>query len=138
MNNYIYMFFVAMMLCAVTTSYAQTADGETPALETGCDSESGAAFGLCNAFCEAMDCDSDQPQASDQACERVLDRFYQITGSDIPPCNSLPQANESCDRFQDEILFGVNDPELYGCYGGEQALFCNPSLRWVCEYTGGG
>ena len=35
----------------------QTPDGQTPATETACELESGAAFGLCNAYCEAMDCD---------------------------------------------------------------------------------
>ena len=109
--------------------------------QDACEGQVGSAFGLCNAYCEAMDCDSDDPQASDKACARVLDNFLKVTGSEIPPCSglpSLPQAGESCEYFGDEILFGVNDPELYGCYGGEQALFCNPSLHWVCEYTGGG
>lgn len=64
---------------------AKTPDGEPPAEETVCDGETGAAFGLCNAFCEAMDCDAANPQASGQACERVEDRFAQVTGR-IPPC----------------------------------------------------
>ncbi len=49
-----------------------------------CDGETGAAWGLCNAYCEAMDCDGD-PQASANACLRIFDRFEQVTGR-IPPC----------------------------------------------------
>lgn len=76
---------------------AQTPDGETPAEETVCDDESGAAFGLCNAYCEAMDCESDDPQASANACTRVGDKFEQITGR-IPPCEI------SCPCFTAEDL----------------------------------
>lgn len=67
---------------------AQTADGSTPAEETVCDSEVGAAFGLCNAYCEAMDCDSLNPQASETACTKVFGKFENITGTP-PPCENL-------------------------------------------------
>jgi len=43
------------------TSDAQTPDETTPAEETVCDLYEGAAFGLCNAYCEAMDCDGLDP-----------------------------------------------------------------------------
>ena len=33
------------------------------------------AAGLCSAYCEAMDCDDANPQATDQACQRVLDKI---------------------------------------------------------------
>ena len=52
-----------------------------------CDLLSGAAFGLCNAYCEAMDCellddgdDTTFPNASEQACLQVKDSFIRITG----------------------------------------------------------
>ncbi len=79
-----------------------TPDHLPPALETVCDMEHGAAFGLCNAYCEAMDCelanDGDpgtQPHASATACSKVRSRFQQITGRDLPcevtcPCNEIP------------------------------------------------
>ena len=50
-----------------------------------CDSESGAAYGLCNAYCEAMDCDSDEPRASIQACDRIFDNYDKVVGG-APPC----------------------------------------------------
>ena len=34
-----------------------------------------------------MDCDSDFPHASDNACNKVLDRFAQHTGT-LPPCEA--------------------------------------------------
>lgn len=53
--------------------------------ESVCDGEQGAAYGLCNAFCEAMECDSDDPQASETACNKVQSKFEQVTGHQ-PPC----------------------------------------------------
>ncbi len=53
-----------------------------------CDGETGAAWGLCNAYCDAMDCDG-EPEASLNACTKVLDKFEQITGN-TPPCEVLP------------------------------------------------
>lgn len=79
---------VAIMVLSVpwASAKAQTADGMTPAEEMVCDGEVGAAFGLCNAFCEAMDCDSDTPQASDNACDKVAANFAKHTGRDRLPC----------------------------------------------------
>ena len=44
-------------------------DGVTPAVETVCDGLADELFGLCNAYCEAKDCDSDNPKEH-------LRRFY--------------------------------------------------------------
>ena len=63
---------------------AQTADGSTPAEETVCEAFGGAAWGLCNAYCEAMDCDSELAEASDRACQKVADNFFKMTGQDLP------------------------------------------------------
>jgi hypothetical protein len=91
---------------------AQTPDGTPPAEETVCDAETGAAYGLCTAYCEAMDCESDAPSASATACGKVRSKFQNITGHDVPcegppvcPCTSIPQFNElieaaaHCDPF---------------------------------------
>jgi hypothetical protein len=95
---------VLLILAALAALYAapaaaQTPDGLPPALETVCDMETGAAFGWCNAYCEAMDCelanDSDpltEPHASANACDKVRTKFQQSTGRDMPcevtcPCN---------------------------------------------------
>jgi hypothetical protein len=63
---------------------AKTPDGQTPAQETVCDQETGAAFGLCNAYCEAMDCDSPDHRASANACANVKRNFVKKTGRPLP------------------------------------------------------
>ena len=57
-----------------------------------CDSENGAAYGLCNAYCEAMECDSGEPNASDIACQKVADKFQQIENRPVP-CD-CPMSND--------------------------------------------
>ena len=64
---------------------ASTPDGETPAVESVCDDFSGAAGGVCVAYCEATDCDSDSAHASEAACDRLYERFVALTGEE-PPC----------------------------------------------------
>ncbi len=73
-------------LVSVIPAAAKTPDGQTPSQETVCDNQSGAAFGLCNAYCEAMDCDSPAPHASAQACAKVLANFLRHAGT-VPPCD---------------------------------------------------
>ncbi|HET9766068.1 MAG TPA: hypothetical protein VFS60_04440 [Thermoanaerobaculia bacterium] len=84
---------LALVAAALPMS-AKTPDGEPPSVETVCDNETGAAFGLCNAYCEAMDCDSPNHHASDQACASVRKNFEKKTGRPIPcevtcPCFGL-------------------------------------------------
>ncbi len=79
----------ALLLLCTGAALASTPDGQTPAEETVCDSETGAAFGLCNAYCEAMDCESEDPQASETACTKVRGKFMNITGRDLP-CEAPP------------------------------------------------
>lgn len=75
---------------------AKTPDGQTPAQETVCDNETGAAYGLCNAYCEAMDCTDPNQRASDKGCESVKANFEKKTGRPLPcamtcPCPGLLQ-----------------------------------------------
>ena len=70
----------------VLTSIAKTPDGETPAEETVCDEVSNSLFGLCNAYCEAMDCDYESPNASEKACEAALSNYMKKSGGEPPPC----------------------------------------------------
>lgn len=89
----------ALLLLSTGAALASTPDGKPPSEETVCDNETGAAFGLCNAYCEAMDCDSNNPQASANACSKVRTKFQNITGRDLPceapacPCNN-PAVNQ--------------------------------------------
>lgn len=77
-NWFIPLMLVILIILPLSSS-SQAADS------TICDGTSGAAYGLCVAYCEAMDCDSDNPQASETACERVYSNYQKITGS-APPC----------------------------------------------------
>jgi hypothetical protein len=65
---------------------AKTPDGMPPSQETVCSGLSGAAFGLCNAYCEAQDCDV-HPRPS---CDQLRKNFLKITGSPIFPCDPTP------------------------------------------------
>lgn len=78
---------LALALLWITIpSHAQTPDGQTPAEETVCDGLEGGLFGLCNAYCEAMDCDGPDPHASSKACEKVRQNFESVSGGEAPPC----------------------------------------------------
>lgn len=80
----------------------QTADGLTPAEEEVCEGLSGARWGLCNAYCEAMDCDFETPTASEQACERVLLQFLARSAGVPPPCLSVSTPDRDGDDVADE------------------------------------
>ena len=97
MKAHLTLYFALLLICS-GAALAQTPDGMPPALETVCDMETGAAYGLCNAYCEAMDCESANAQASATACSKVRAKFENITGHDVPcaascPCTTIPQFN---------------------------------------------
>jgi len=50
-----------------------------------CDGQVGAAYGLCQAYCIAMECAGPDPAGTEEACSQVSDRFEQVTGF-LPPC----------------------------------------------------
>lgn len=98
MKAHLTLFFALLLICTGAALAQGTPDWETPSQETICDGETGAAYGLCNAYCEAMDCESAAPHASATACAKVKDKFTQITGRDLPcnlacPCQAIPEFN---------------------------------------------
>ena len=98
-----------------------------------CDGQIGAAYGLCNAYCNAMECNSPEPQASDIACARVSALFEKITGS-LPPTPTppvicptwtpeylAPYYNLCCTEVNDDVTDPDNDYYLTDeCIGPEQ------------------
>lgn len=66
--------------------FASTPDGQTPAQETVCSSLSGKSFGICNAYCEAMDCDYPGHKASNNACQKKLDQWSELHPGVTIPC----------------------------------------------------
>jgi hypothetical protein len=93
------LFSLTLLMIGTGVSRANTPDGVTPSRETVCDSQSGAAYGLCNAYCEAMDCDSPAPQASPTACSRVRNNYTRITGQALFPCEVTCPCTQSLPLF---------------------------------------
>jgi hypothetical protein len=81
------------VLLIAGSAFAKTADGKTPAVETVCDNEHGAAFGICNAYCEAIDCTDPNQRANNQACENLKANFEKHTGRQMPCDVSCPCAD---------------------------------------------
>ena len=103
---------VLLATLAPGTAVASTPDGETPAVEDVCADESGAAFGLCNAYCEAMDCElgfdgEPYPHASQTACLKVEARYLQITGRVLYELQcgtaACPPGTEGCTCAEGEV-----------------------------------
>lgn len=73
------LFFIPVVLILMLISNPAAAE------ESLCDGYDGKAFGLCTAYCEAADCDSDTHHASEKACAVLALRFEKLTGAP-PPC----------------------------------------------------
>ncbi len=97
-------FTCAVLVLSGSTAAASTADGLPPAAEDICGKWGldGRLNGLCNAYCEAMDCDAENPQASPQACARVLGRIEAALGdTPFPTCadvddDGVPNGLDNC------------------------------------------
>jgi hypothetical protein len=145
---------ILMGFLFVTVATAEgTPDGLPPPMESVCDAESGAAYGLCNAYCQAMDCDSGTPNASEAACQKVANKFAQIAGRAVPcgPCPmyqnpAFPEFNElvSSPYLIDSCTTNWNsEPEsLVACpaEGLNTEGNCNPltgSTVWAAVWKSG-
>jgi hypothetical protein len=76
-----------------------------------CDGYNGQAFGQCNAYCEATDCDED-PNANQTACDNLYNSFVALTG-DQPPCESIDYSVRAVYSGDDSIevwIDGVQQP----------------------------
>ena len=119
---------------------AQTPDGEPPAFEGVCDEESGAAFGLCNAYCEAMDCDSEFAEASEKACQRVAANYTKLTGVEFLPCDD---DGGFCDENTTLVFDGIDyagTGNITGAFAScinvlssDPDLNCSANATAICE-----
>lgn len=148
---------LSALLLAVQVS-AKTADGKTPSVETVCDNEQGAAFGICNAYCEAIDCSDPNQRASNVACKNLKDHFEKLTGRPLPcemtcPCPEMVKlfaditaGTVKVDQCIDYgfLLFvstttgdfvGVDNgpPAFCNANGGPPALTLTETERLVCR-----
>ena len=87
--------FVVFMLAMGSTHAQRGGDGMNPSEETSCDPlRDSPAFGLCNAYCEAKDCDSPNPKGSENSCNQILSNFKRVTNEQMPCIEPAP-ASES-------------------------------------------
>jgi hypothetical protein len=90
-----------------------------------CDSLTGAAYGLCNSYCNAMKCGTEDQHASDRACERVLRNFRKHSSSSLlpscDPCyNVTCYKGESCVNGECQCGdVGACEPPTDTCDNGE-------------------
>ena len=121
------------------SALAKTPDGKTPAVETVCDNEIGAAFGLCNAYCEAIDCTDPDQRASNRGCEELKQHFETLTGRPLPcamtcPCADVLQlvkdiesGTARVDRciVDDALIYVVADTGDYAMISDGDPAFCS-------------
>lgn len=90
----VFVLFTTPATAAGPPDHRGTPDGMTPAQEEVCNKfmgQPGPLFGLCTAYCEALDCDT-EPNANDAACMQVLRAFWAAQKGygevKCPPCEN--------------------------------------------------
>jgi hypothetical protein len=115
MHRFIVALVTASLMALAGTALTKTPDQQTPSTETACDGLSRSARGICNAYCEAQDCDSHpKPSAS---CERLRANFQRQTGSKVLPCDRPACGGAefpTCDGTCPEDLVCASGPENGG------------------------
>lgn len=104
-----YAYILALVLASWVlfgnNAVSKTPDGATPAEEDVCDSLTGAAYGLCVSYCEAMDCGDANQHSDDEACLGVKANYQRIEGTNKAfPCECgcnyylVPPTTECLDK----------------------------------------
>jgi hypothetical protein len=91
---------------------------------------SGAAFGLCNAFCNAQDC-PEHPEKD--SCEELRRNFERQTGSSTFPCETTTPATPTVSAQDCPDLAGAP----FGLCLAFCALDCDQQLRFPCRLIRG-
>ena len=133
---------VIALLFGLGGASAKTPDGKTPAVETVCDNEKGAAFGLCNAYCEALDCSDPKQRASNEACTVLKRKFEAMTGRQMPcevtcPCGAqLPLFND-LDKATVQVQDCIAYPTLlYVATSAGDYAFVDDGTQPSCSVNG--
>lgn len=129
--------FLSLMIFVVP-SVAATPDGFTPSQETVCEDAglTGALWGLCNAYCQAMDCDSDSPKASLEACRKTAQKYAEKSSGAVLPCedvliadldaDGVPDNTDNC-PLQSNVEQADRDEDMVGDVCDNCAEFFNPN-----------
>lgn len=104
--------FAALLVSGTALAQGTTTDG-TPVSELSCESTGGALFGLCTAYCEAVDCDTTYSPACDPLDEAITtllaEEDYSWTGECAPPDDGGDgTCRESCDADLEAALARCN------------------------------
>jgi hypothetical protein len=86
---------LALVVALAGTALTKTPDKQPPSTETACTGLFGAARGLCNAYCQAQDCDVHERPS----CANLRKQFQKQTGSAKFPCDRVAcgQSAPTCD-----------------------------------------
>lgn len=128
-------FLTTFLLFAANPAEARkTGDGVVPAIETVCDGDP-FNFGLCNAYCEALDCDSDTPLGTPRACANKLKNYLKHSDGALPPCEqSCPCDFDVEGDFANVVQFGneeFGDPDT-----GEGEINIEDTYDEFCDTWG--
>jgi hypothetical protein len=105
-------------LCVLnwSISSAETVDDLALVEESVCDKAgyTGELWGLCNAYCETMDCDGKDVNAADVACDNVLDNFISKSGGGELPCQVFGiRSEEQCiNEFSEDFIICYDQYEI--------------------------
>jgi hypothetical protein len=110
------------LVLAALSAQAERRNGDAPEQDTPCEAADlvSAAQGLCDAYCEAMDCDGDDPRASHRACESVLENWDEHADGRTIPCE---QVECPCWSSSDELKSVHSSNTLPG-YGRVNFRIC--------------
>jgi hypothetical protein len=121
-----------------STAVAQTFDGMTPSEEDVCAGLAGGAYGICNAYCEAIDCDEREPGF--RACESLRDNYFDLTGSALLPCDwSCPEVVDPTCSGNGALTLDENGCEVCACtadWSGAECTTCDVGFD-NCGICGG-
>jgi len=108
---------LALVVALAGTAMTKTPDKQPPSTETSCNGLTGSARGLCNAYCQAQDCDV-HPRPS---CEVLRKNFKRATGSSTFPCDRVA-CGQSAPKCDGECPSGFACTS--GAEGGPEAATC--------------
>lgn len=117
---------MTLMAMLIFTSYAVAQELDP------CADESGAGYGLCNAYCVAMNCDDpDLQEASFQACEKVAANYEKIVGR-VLTCGECP-----CFTEEDiNTVLGTGFVECNPSQSGYSTIYGSPPTEYLLQGEG--